>query len=514
MSLLAGPSTGLDPDAYAPWPAYNLPVLSHAFAQTSGVILVLGAPTPHALSPILRSATFARSLVLLVTHAPPPRSALLSAIASTGSHAAIRVLRLRAPLAPGVPAFALTLLDVLDAAAAVAREWRVAPDPECILQLAQDPTGGAAFCISEQLPDYIPFPHLAPRTSSPLSTLAASNTASLIASASLVSRRARADSKTLFGRSMDDDTRPFDALLSFLPPDQNDNAVLKHAVLITNLAAGFLAGPAYVATDETHHSDVHPVTVRDPSPAPHENKHRAFHWRSRSEPLPARATNGDRETGADSPPPPRHKRSFSLFRRSKSHANLRGSASVHGVGEEIPPMPTSMASAAPSPSPSPTPSTSTSTTGTTAHIVHVLPATYRSVLLVRALSAFLAAFSSGAGVRTPQDRPQAKAYVMSERAMSEVECVLVGALETPSEADRERRAGAGIATAAEEKRGAWVPAVVSVEDGHRAAGGKRGDLAGYERQRRQAEGVTSAGGGRAHIWIAVRGSCGFRFRLA
>ncbi|KAJ7227729.1 hypothetical protein B0H12DRAFT_238922 [Mycena haematopus] len=81
MTLLAGPSTGVL-DADAPWTAFNLPALSHVFSQSSTVILVLGAPTPHALSPILRSATFARSLVLLVTHAPPPRSALLSAIAA------------------------------------------------------------------------------------------------------------------------------------------------------------------------------------------------------------------------------------------------------------------------------------------------------------------------------------------------------------------------------------------------------------------------------------------------
>ncbi|KAJ6481063.1 hypothetical protein C8R45DRAFT_320135 [Mycena sanguinolenta] len=488
MSLLAGPSTGVDLDADAPWPAHNLPALSHSFAQTSGVILVLGAPTSHALSPILRSVTFARSLVLLVTHAPPPRSALLSAIASTGSHATIRVLRLRAPLGPGVPAFALTLLDVLDAAATVAREWRAAPDPECILQLAQDPTGGSAFCVCEQLPDYISPAHLAPRNPSPLSTnstLAASNTASLIASASLVSRRARADSETLFGRAMDDDTRPFDALLSFLPHDQHESALLKHTVLITNLAAGFLAGPAYIAPDKKHHSDVHPahpLAVRDPTPTPHENKHRVFHWRSRSDPLPTRAMHGDRERGANSSPPSAgHKRSLSLFRRSKSHVNLRGPALTDGGGEEIPGLPTSVASPAPSPSP-----------GTTAHIVHVLPSTYRSALLVRALSAFLAAFSSGAGVRTPLDRPQAKAYVMSERAMSEVECVLVGALEVPREDGWEGRAGAGASAA--EKRGAWVPAVVVAGDGDRATGV---DRAGHEHQRRQAdgEGTTSRGEG-------------------
>jgi hypothetical protein len=39
-----------------------------------------------------------------------------------------------------------------------------------------------------------------------------------------------------------DGTRPFDALLSFLPPAQPEKAVLKQVVLVSTLAGGFLAG--------------------------------------------------------------------------------------------------------------------------------------------------------------------------------------------------------------------------------------------------------------------------------
>ncbi|KAF8217186.1 hypothetical protein K438DRAFT_1798406 [Mycena galopus ATCC 62051] len=463
MSLLAGSSTDVLDAQDAPWPVYDLPAASHVFAQTPSVILVLGAPTGHALSPILRSPTFARTLLLLVTHAPPPRSALISALATSGSHGAIRILRLRAPLVPGVPAFALSLIDVLDAAAAVAREWRATPDPEPILQLAQAPDG-PAFCVSEPLLDFVPLMNRSPLPPSALSETRASalsNTASLIASTSLVSRRARADSKTLFGRVPNDPARPFDALISFLPPNQQENAVLRNVVLVTTLAAGFLAGPAHgyecsadqmesfstsgTAADSNDGSEPSRSAASTPHPSSRdsspllERASRGFHWRSQSNSL---STFNSENPSPD--PRPAKKRAFSPFRsgrrRSKSQANLRRS-----VYEEE----THTAAS--------TSSTDVTSPGTRAHFVHVLPASYRNPMLVRALSTFLAAFSTGASTMPPD---RAKAYVLSERAMGEaLESVLVGALEVP-------RAVRGLGARAgkereEEERGAWVAAVTA-----------------------------------------------------
>ncbi|KAJ7227730.1 hypothetical protein B0H12DRAFT_238918 [Mycena haematopus] len=127
------------------------------------------------------------------------------------------------------------------------------------------------------------------------------------------------------------------------------------------------------------------------------------------------------------------------------------------------------------------PSTSSSTT---AHIVHVLPATYRSAMLVCALSTFLMAFSSASGSKArPQDR--AKAYVLSERAIGGVESVLVGALD---EFDNGEEGG-------KRERGAWVPGVVGAVDGNGAKGRNRGDQTGYKSERRQGEGFAPRGVG-------------------
>ncbi|KAF7360244.1 hypothetical protein MVEN_00753200 [Mycena venus] len=305
----------------APWIAHDLHALTHAFARTPAVVLVLGAPTPHAVAPILRSPTFARSLLLLVTHAPPSLSALVSAIGkdnyTNGTHAAVRVLRLRAPLLPSAPAFAITLVGVLDAAAIVARNWRANLDCDSnsdkILQLAQNAAGDPAFSVEEPLADLpsptpsnsastsAPLPtneHLHPvgtatrrsklsvSTSTPPPTMTAnlytpnraprppstlsveSGTSKWAASTNSLSlkRNTRRDSSTsirsvrslskdkrastvngMSGKDAKDGTRPFDALLSFLPPQQPEKAVLKQVVLISTLAGAFLAGAGYAS---------------------------------------------------------------------------------------------------------------------------------------------------------------------------------------------------------------------------------------------------------------------------
>ncbi|KAJ7131757.1 hypothetical protein C8R43DRAFT_956965 [Mycena crocata] len=287
----------VDPDA--PWPATDLQLLAQAFAGAPHVVLVLGSPAPHLLAPLLRSHTFARCLLLLVTHAPPPLTALRSAAAPLPLPQT-RILRLRTPLDPAAPAFALELVSVLDAAANVAREWRVAPDDDDVVQLAQG-VDGAAFVVREVMPSspgevlptsehrHPPAPRrslLGPSPPSypanrtrPPSSLSLVSTASA-PSRSFFSRRgsdassasnastsrptrnrrdsassafsAKSSSSTLSKSSPKRDsrrestltaqTRPFDALLSFLPPAQPEKAVLKQVVLVTTLATVFLAG--------------------------------------------------------------------------------------------------------------------------------------------------------------------------------------------------------------------------------------------------------------------------------
>ncbi|KAJ6558041.1 hypothetical protein B0H19DRAFT_126567 [Mycena capillaripes] len=271
-----------DVDLDAPWIAHDLPALTHAFSQSPHVLLVLGAPSPHALAPLLRSQTFASSLILLVTHTPPPLSALLAAAAPNTAHAAVRVLRLRAALAPTAPAFALTLVSILDAAAAVARSWRASPDHGTFVQLAQNAGGDPAFSVPEPLADgpaHPPLPtneHLhqpPPRRSllAPAPTPASALTPNRQSTLSLTSpakptfrrRDSASSSKSVRSTSstrsaggktkttVNDGTRPFDALLSFLPTAQPEKAVLKQVVLVSTLAGGFLAGPAFFNSNST-----------------------------------------------------------------------------------------------------------------------------------------------------------------------------------------------------------------------------------------------------------------------
>ncbi|KAJ6519289.1 hypothetical protein C8R45DRAFT_17130 [Mycena sanguinolenta] len=269
-------------DLDAPWLAYDVPALTHAFAHTNAVILVLGAPNPHLLAPLFRSPTFEQSLVLYVTHDPPPLTSLVSAIGrdahAAGTHPAIRILRLRAPLIPGAPPFALSLVSVLDAAAVVARDWRADPDSAeqpRIVQFAQSPSAGdAAFSVPEPLPDFpsgannneqlrprrtasIPSTMRGARATHPPSampqpvpagpnpkraSMSSLSVNSKFKSPKPTRRPSTADSVASSKSKVSPGTRPFDALLSFLPSAQQEKAVLKQVVLVSTLASGFLAG--------------------------------------------------------------------------------------------------------------------------------------------------------------------------------------------------------------------------------------------------------------------------------
>ncbi|KAJ7741687.1 hypothetical protein B0H16DRAFT_1861813 [Mycena metata] len=143
------------------------PTLPHPFPHRSAPSRTHAVPARTIESSANGTRTRTRrliSLILLVTHAPPSLSAFQGAARAPNNTAhltpAIRVLRLRAPLAPAAPAFALTLVSVLDAAAAVARALRTAPAPIFppqtpdsslnIAQLAQSPHSDA-FDVPEPL---------------------------------------------------------------------------------------------------------------------------------------------------------------------------------------------------------------------------------------------------------------------------------------------------------------------------------------------------------------------------
>ncbi|KAJ7742735.1 hypothetical protein DFH07DRAFT_1063681 [Mycena maculata] len=443
----------LDPDA--PWPVYDLPARTAAYAQVPHVLLVLGAPSPRALTPILRSPTFTRSLVLLVTHLPPTLSAFSAVSAHTGP--AVRILHLDTPLVPTAPAFALTLVHVLDAAADVARAWRAsspayttAPD---IHQLAQDPTG--AFSVPEALaldtPAPLPVsehlhppgrrPRLAPRPQSTLSVPAGRRNSTLLVKPPPLSAPpaiSKRDSSASLGRSAGkraksastDPARPFDALLAFLPPAQPERAVLKQVVLTSTLAGGFLTGPPYAAGPYTPSSgydsddarfDWSSAPATPTAPGPYTAQYGYPDARPGSAGSSASRAGSFGDGGGESPT--RRSRLSSLFR---------------GASRSVPASPRASASflASASSLHHPAPGRGTAR----AHIVHVLPASYRGAKLTGALGAFLASYAAG-GVR---------AYVLAERALRDLEGVLVGGLE-PLEVG----GGGG-------RRGAWVAGVLSV----------------------------------------------------
>ncbi|KAJ7204822.1 hypothetical protein GGX14DRAFT_544083 [Mycena pura] len=504
------PAPAPNPDA--PWRVRDLSALTHAVALSPNVLLVLGAPNPHALAPLLRSPTFARSLVLLVTHTPPTRAALAAAAAAAPStsppaHAAIRVLRLAAPLVPAAPTFALALVAVLEAAGAVARAWRAqvaaASDPLSavpdIAQLAQAPDG--SFSVPEPLagapdapalstpppsvwaagehahppvsrrPGLTPTasvsshangPYQAGRTRPP-SALSLASTVSASASASghrasgffssslslnkrdpttatpksskrMSSSSSSKRNSTSAQKNVSDGTRAFDALVSFLPPAQLEKAVLKHVVLVSTLAGGSLAGPAFGCAHaggggHPRARDSYFVSApasRRGSVSSGSAPGLAAEWDSAPS-LPAYASAsapsstgtsrapsfiGDAGSGTERPASPARSflsflgSNFSESRSVSASSSPRGSVYEYNYGGDSAHAPARRGQ------------------GTRAHIVHVLPASYRSAKLTSALGAFTGSYSpSSSSARKPH------AYVLAERALGSLESVLVGALD-------------------------------------------------------------------------------------
>ncbi|KAF7316130.1 hypothetical protein MIND_00131100 [Mycena indigotica] len=481
----------MNPDT--PWIAHDLASLSHAFTLGPNVLLVLGAPSPHALAPLLRSSTFDHSLLLLVTHSPPTRSSLVAAAGSSSNrHAAIRVLHLSEQLAPASPAFALALVAILEAAANVARAWRaqvvVSPPlpgskPD-IAQLGQASNG--SFSIVEPLTDpgnpsptlsndYIQSPSKAKRGSTlapvssnnspyppgrlrPPSALSVASTTSnsvrsgffFSSSTSLNkktsssrlsvqqpnSKRLSTSSKRMSSKApINDGTRAFDALISFLPAAQPEKGVLKHVVLVSTLAASFLSGPSFATSPNA--SATTSYSYIGSLPGSRRGSVSSGMGPSRSASRAGSIIGGATESMANTKRPSSPSRSF--FQTSKSMpGSPRGS--LYGVASFAP--------------------------RTSAHIVHILPASYRSAKLSNALGAFLESYSPSAtspsGARPPM-KPQA--YVVAERAISStvdaLESILVGALETekssiPDVKGKRREEGV--------RSGRWIASVVVEKD--------------------------------------------------
>ncbi|CAK5284339.1 unnamed protein product [Mycena citricolor] len=444
-----------DPDT--PWAAYELPLLAESFEQGPRVLLVLGASNPHVLSPILRSRTFSSSVVLYVTHTNPQLNAITAAIGSNPSPPCVRVLRLSAALTPTAPAFALTLVGILEAAAAVARSWRANPHSGSqIEQLSQDSTGSFTVCetisphpspplqASEHLhhalkkrssvPASPDSPYSTTR-SRPPSALSVDSTASKQRSSFLnfssrsstsvhrqnpkrmsspyppTSKRMSSGTKRASGIKLDG-TRAFDALISFLPPAQLEKAVLKQVVLVSTLAGTFLTGPTlsgsprFASAPGSRRGSLSGIVPEWP-------KSLASGATSRTGSI-----NGD---GSDRP----HSPARSIFSSIRSQPTSVYHAALWG-------------------------------TQCRPHIVHILPASYKSPKLSAALGAFVASYSApavplpvsfsassssefseellSAGGSFGQGKGKAHAYVVAERAVPlALETILIGGIDFSAE---------------------------------------------------------------------------------
>ncbi|KAJ7634703.1 hypothetical protein FB45DRAFT_909604 [Roridomyces roridus] len=437
------PSAVLRPTTLdAPWPTIDVAAKSAAYAVHHHVLLVLGAPSAHALAPILRSPTFARSLLLLVTQEPPPLSALAHA------RPTIKILRLDAPLVPGTRSFALSLVQVLDSAAAVARAWPGTSNT--IEQLAQDETG--VFTIHEPLtPDSLSRPaptHRKSRLSA--SSLDNSGVSSFtppsprkrpsIASLSFSKPHKRA--RTL-GTPFSSSSRPFDAVISFLPPRQPERAVFKQVILTSALATPFVAGGVRA---RVHEGDSE-LLWSPPSP-------------SYSRPSSAVISRtGSFVAGAAAPELPISEPSPTLIRpaakKRRSRFSLFGGSDYSSTPASRRASSVSVFASAPGPF-------------NPAYILHVLPSSYRSTKLEGALGGVVASASAGAADEMGK---MPYGYVLAERAMKNVECVLVGALEGVRDVEdgqREEEEDTEVREEAREdpergrRRSAWIGGVLNV----------------------------------------------------
>ncbi|KAJ7689458.1 hypothetical protein B0H17DRAFT_1331787 [Mycena rosella] len=404
----------VDPDA--PWPVRDLLALTASFAAAPHVLLVLGAPSPHALLPLLRSPTFAQSLVLLVTHAPPPRAALPAHIhpasascasprpsppppppsPSTSSPSSTPPPSSRVPGAPPrprrPPARAGRGRRVRRPRAARRRRPAAvrAPPPRPRTRPAPLPAlrpGSVPLRVRPPALDPLA-PPLPPREH-PLHRL----------------RLLPAPQKEQAKASQEGPARPRARVrraAQLSPPAQPERAVLKQVVLVSTLAGAFLAGPAAAAAAR--------------APAPSHSHSRASSFGRASRPgTPERPSAGGADWSSAPSTPYTYSHSGGSASGAPSLASLSRPPSPalstrSFFGRAAPPAPAFDLAPAPAPR-----------GAGRAHIVHVLPATYRAGKLTGALGAFLASYAPASAHAHAYSQRGPKAYVLAERALRDVE---------------------------------------------------------------------------------------------
>ncbi|KAG5644691.1 hypothetical protein DXG03_007914 [Asterophora parasitica] len=228
------PRLPLDPFATLHQPPWRITDISNPGPHT---ILLLGAPSHQDLLPLASLAT-PNSLLVIATHTPPPLPAS-PALSTT-------ILHLPAPLDIH-DAGAVRLVALLDRAQRVVHAWRTSRPSARILQFAELYPGGE-FTIPEvpELAQVAGAQQLQPHPEDDTASLASSSSDVSLASITTTSSSTRRLS-SLFSpkqKSAMDSKPHFTALINFLPPGLPDKALLKHAILVTTLAAPFLAPPS------------------------------------------------------------------------------------------------------------------------------------------------------------------------------------------------------------------------------------------------------------------------------
>ncbi|KAF8800614.1 hypothetical protein BYT27DRAFT_7262773 [Phlegmacium glaucopus] len=234
------PRLPLDPFAAIPWSIpQNLPP-SHP-----QIILILGEPPIHDLIPLLTSTHLSHSLILIATDTPP-------LIPTNTRGPALRILRLAQPLAAH-DAGALRLVSLLERAQRVAHLWLRNPSPHTI-QLAQS-SQNAHFSVIEPVAyDIKRYPSPVPSTSESVSSSKWPSALSPQSTPSPPTHKKLHRTKSPL-KTQDDKVnyKLFDAIINFLPRGLPDKVLLKHAILVTTLAAQFLAPPNSISTTSPFH---------------------------------------------------------------------------------------------------------------------------------------------------------------------------------------------------------------------------------------------------------------------
>ncbi|KAF5379234.1 hypothetical protein D9615_005860 [Tricholomella constricta] len=225
------PRLPLDPFAALEHPPLWPVTVPDSPSPLSQSIIVLGAPSHTDLAPLVTSPHLAHSLVVIATHTPPP--------VPTSPCPAVIILHLPAPLDIH-DSGAVRLVGLLDRAQRVAHAWRTATLPQPRIQQLAELYPGGDFTISEE-------PELA-ITQAPLALPCTDDAISLASSSSSADTSTSRSSS--FRNSLRLSPKPktttesqFTALINFLPPALPDKALLKHAILVTTLAAPFLTPP-------------------------------------------------------------------------------------------------------------------------------------------------------------------------------------------------------------------------------------------------------------------------------